>query len=67
MSPERLEQILSTAKDREAVVRMVNVFRRSDTKKMMEDMALLYILDLRYERGDICIAMKIIETEKSWH
>lgn len=67
MSPERLEEILTTAKSREDVIRMANVFRRSDTKKMMEDMAMLYILDLRYERGDICIAMKIVETEKGWH
>ncbi len=67
MSPERLEEILTTAKSREDAIRMANVFRRSDTKKMMEDMAMLYILDLRYDRGDICIAMKIVETEKGWH
>ncbi len=54
------------AKDEDALIRMVTVCGAAENQKELNAAATMYILDMSYERSDICLAMKIIEIERGW-
>ena len=54
------------AEEPEKYDRMVKVFDHADTKDELERMAMLYIMDMSFPRGDIALAVKATESERGW-
>lgn len=52
---------LTIADDKDKLEAMVSSLRLARNKQELNDLALIYVLDLSYSRADICLAMKIVE------
>lgn len=45
---------------------MVTVLSNAKSKEELDKIAMLYVLDMNYSRGDICLALNTIERKNSW-
>lgn len=55
------------AKDKNQYYQMVEFMRRANTKEEMGKVALMFIMDMSYQRADIALAMHTVEMERGWH
>jgi hypothetical protein len=55
------------AKNTEAYNRMVRAFSAAEEKGDLKLLSTMYILDLGYERSDICLALHTVEMARGWH
>ena len=46
---------------------MMKMFSNADSKDELSEMAMLFILDISYERADIALAIHDIEINRGWH
>lgn len=53
-------------KNKEGFERMLKVFDNAESKKELESLTVLYILDPSYDREDISVAHGRIERAKGW-
>ena len=58
---------LPMAKNTENYMRMVKAFSYTDSIEQLNGLAVLYGLDMSYDRADICLALHTVETAKGWH
>ena len=45
---------------------MVSLMSNADTKKDLDNIALLFGFDMSYDRGDICLAIHTVERARGW-
>jgi hypothetical protein len=55
------------AKNLEAYDRMVKAFSHAEEQGDLQMLSMMYILDLSYERSDICLALHTVEMARGWH
>ena len=61
------ERAIRNAKGGEKFEAMLAAFGNAvDHKELKWLMCTLYVPDLSYDRGDICLAMKVVEMERKW-
>jgi hypothetical protein len=65
-SSKYFDRYMPQAKDEWRTKQMVTFLRKAENKEEMEKIAGLFVFDMTYDRGDICLAMKIVESEKGW-
>lgn len=64
---DNYKRFIGGAKDEDRVAAMtMNAMTAESKKEMQQLMVMLYFTDLSYDRGDLCLAMKITEYEKGW-
>jgi hypothetical protein len=61
------ERYMPAAKDQDKTEQMITMFRVAESKDELEQITLLFLFDMSYDRGDICLAIGIVEREKGWH
>jgi hypothetical protein len=54
------------AKDYGRYAQMIIIFRNAESKEELNNLSILYIMDMSFERADICLALKTVEFEKGW-
>ena len=64
---ESIARDLPVAKNADNYNRMVKAFSHADSKEQLAGLAVLYGLDMRYDRADICLALHTVEIAKGWH
>jgi len=55
------------AKNPDRYDRMVKFFSNAETKEDLQQAALLYVMDMKYDRGDIALALHTVEIFRGWH
>jgi hypothetical protein len=53
-------------KDKQKYDQMVKLLGRAKDKQNMEEISLLFIFDMSFDRGDITEAMRDVEIQKGW-
>lgn len=64
---QSMSRDLPQAKNTENYIRMVKAFSYTDSKEQLNSLAVFYVLDMSYDRADICLALHTVETAKGWH
>jgi hypothetical protein len=58
---------LPQAKDKEKYKGMVTLFSMAQDKEQLKGLSMWFIMDLSYERADICLALHTVEMARGWH
>ena len=45
---------------------MVKIMRMAQDEDDLKNISITFIVDLSFERADICLALKCVETERGW-
>ena len=61
------ERDQTQAKNQKAYERMVKAFTHAEEKGDLQMLSMMYILDMTYERSDICLALHTVEMARGWH
>lgn len=64
---EHLTRDEPQAKNKQQYWQMVEFMRRANTKEELGKVAVIFGLDMSYERADICLAAHTVEMERGWH
>lgn len=58
---------LPQAKDQKKYEGMVALFSMSEDKEQLKGFSMWFIMDMRYARSDICLALHTVEMARGWH
>ena len=61
-----IKQYKDQAKNADHYREMTEFFSGAEDQDMLLDRSMLYILGSKYERADICLALKAVERDKGW-
>lgn len=61
------ERDQTQAKDTKRYEGMVKAFSHAEERGDLQMLSMMYILDMSYERTDICLALHTIEMARGWH
>ena len=64
--PEELDRHERCAKDLDNFRQMRKFFSNAETREELSSAAMLFILDMSYDRADISLALKAVEFDKGW-
>ena len=56
-----------SVKDKPKYEQMIKFLSTAETKEVMNNLAMLFILDRSFDRGDIAEAIHDVEVAKGWH
>lgn len=60
------DRLRAQAKEPEKFDRMVKLMGATENREDLQTATLLYVLDMSYDRGDICLAEKAVKQSKGW-
>ena len=68
---EKLEKHIqrdqNQAKNLDKYKQMVKMMSVAENKEELGQATMLFMLDMSYDRGDICLALHTVECAKGWH
>lgn len=54
------------AQDPEKLDRMLKAFEVAENSDELNQLSMLYVFDMSYDRGDVLLAVKLTKQEKGW-
>lgn len=64
---KQMEKDQNCAKNLDRYKQMVTFFSMAENKAELDQATMLFMLDMSYDRGDICLALHTVECAKGWH